>query len=104
MFHLARRLIGIRQNVMRTVQRAAGTKATTTAAAPEKTSSPQPPATKKLGPECGPLVDPIDDDDDAGVPMVDPKTGEWGGPTRGGTRPEPTRFGDWERNGRCSDF
>lgn len=28
------------------------------------------------------------------------KTGEWNGP-RG---PEPTRFGDWERGGRCSDF
>lgn len=27
-------------------------------------------------------------------------TGEWNGP-RG---PEPTRFGDWERAGRCSDF
>ena len=27
-------------------------------------------------------------------------TGEWNGP-RG---PEPTRFGDWERGGRCSDF
>ena len=29
---------------------------------------------------------------------------EWGGPTRGGSRPEPTRYGDWDRNGRCSDF
>mmetsp|Transcript_1776 Transcript_1776/g.2385 ORF Transcript_1776/g.2385 Transcript_1776/m.2385 type:complete len:109 (-) Transcript_1776:56-382(-) len=29
---------------------------------------------------------------------------EWGGPTRGGRLPEPTRFGDWERKGRCSDF
>lgn len=29
-----------------------------------------------------------------------PKTGEVGGP--GG--PEPTRFGDWERKGRVSDF
>lgn len=29
---------------------------------------------------------------------------EWGGPTRGGRRPEPTRYGDWERNGRVSDF
>jgi len=29
---------------------------------------------------------------------------EWGGPTRGGARPEPTRFGDWERKGRASDF
>lgn len=29
---------------------------------------------------------------------------EWGGPTRGGQRPEPTRFKDWERKGRCTDF
>ncbi|KAG2700700.1 hypothetical protein I3760_06G009900 [Carya illinoinensis] len=36
------------------------------------------------------------DDDD----FVNKATGEVGGP-RG---PEPTRFGDWERNGRCSDF
>ncbi|XWS50375.1 hypothetical protein CRYUN_Cryun12cG0082600 [Craigia yunnanensis] len=31
---------------------------------------------------------------------VNKETGEVGGP-RG---PEPTRYGDWERNGRCSDF
>lgn len=31
---------------------------------------------------------------------VNPKTGEVGGPTG----PEPTRYGDWERRGRCSDF
>lgn len=29
---------------------------------------------------------------------------EWNGPTRGGKYAEPTRFGDWERKGRCSDF
>ena len=29
---------------------------------------------------------------------------EWGGPTRGGRLAEPTRFGDWERKGRCTDF
>ena len=29
---------------------------------------------------------------------------EWNGPTRGGKFAEPTRFGDWERKGRCSDF
>ena len=29
---------------------------------------------------------------------------EWGGPMRGGRMPEPTRFGDWERKGRCTDF
>jgi len=29
---------------------------------------------------------------------------EWGGPCRGGRLAEPTRFGDWERKGRCTDF
>lgn len=29
---------------------------------------------------------------------------EWGGPRRGGRFEEPTRFGDWERKGRCTDF
>lgn len=29
---------------------------------------------------------------------------EWGGPRRGGRYSEPTRFGDWERKGRCTDF
>ncbi|VDM03543.1 unnamed protein product [Schistocephalus solidus] len=31
---------------------------------------------------------------------INPLTGERGGP-RG---PEPTRYGDWERKGRCIDF
>ena len=52
--------------------------------------------------KCGD-VDDADEDDDA-VAMLDAKSGEWGGPTRGGTRPEPTRFGDWETKGRCTDF
>lgn len=53
--------------------------------------------------KCGTL--PAEDDDmEDMVEMVDPKTGEWGGPTKGGSRPEPTRFGDWERKGRCTDF
>ncbi|HKX09632.1 MAG TPA: DUF1674 domain-containing protein [Stellaceae bacterium] len=30
----------------------------------------------------------------------DQKPIEIGGPTG----PEPTRYGDWERNGRCTDF
>lgn len=38
-------------------------------------------------------------EDDGGV-FVNKATGEVGGP-RG---PEPTRFGDWEHNERCSDF
>jgi hypothetical protein len=29
-----------------------------------------------------------------------PETAEFGGPQG----PEPTRFGDWEKNGRCIDF
>jgi hypothetical protein len=29
---------------------------------------------------------------------------EWGGPMRGGRYNEPTRFGDWEQKGRCTDF
>jgi hypothetical protein len=33
------------------------------------------------------------------LPIDDP-TGEIGGPTG----PEPTRFGDWEKKGRCIDF
>lgn len=38
--------------------------------------------------------------------VVGPTQGrlEWNGPTRGGRRPEPTRFGDWESNGRAVDF
>ncbi|OMO88404.1 hypothetical protein CCACVL1_08408 [Corchorus capsularis] len=31
---------------------------------------------------------------------VNKETGEVGGPKG----PEPTRYGDWERNGRCYDF
>jgi hypothetical protein len=35
----------------------------------------------------------------AGVAAAEPR-GEIGGPPG----PEPTRFGDWERKGRCIDF
>jgi hypothetical protein len=42
--------------------------------------------------------------DETGSAHVLPLTGapprELGGPTG----PEPTRFGDWEKNGRCIDF
>ncbi len=37
---------------------------------------------------------------DAPAPKVTQPPGEVGGP-RG---PEPTRYGDWERGGRCIDF
>ncbi|KAI4977030.1 hypothetical protein ZWY2020_050637 [Hordeum vulgare] len=40
-----------------------------------------------------------EEEDDGGLD-INEATGEIGGP-RG---PEPTRYGDWERGGRCSDF
>ena len=46
-----------------------------------------------------------DDDDEMEEMFVQGPMGmEYGGPTRGGRMPEPTRFGDWERKGRTSDF
>ncbi|KAK6925986.1 Succinate dehydrogenase assembly factor 4 [Dillenia turbinata] len=41
-----------------------------------------------------------DDGDDGESVHVNKETGEVGGPKG----PEPTRYGDWERAGRCSDF
>ncbi|KAJ2392127.1 hypothetical protein GGI23_005286, partial [Coemansia sp. RSA 2559] len=49
------------------------------------------------------FYEPVVDESDPLRPFPDntnPKTGEVNGP-RG---PEPTRFGDWERKGRVSDF
>ncbi|XP_059304635.1 uncharacterized protein LOC132056442 [Lycium ferocissimum] len=40
------------------------------------------------------------DNDEGDNGYINKKTGEIGGP-RG---PEPTRYGDWEKGGRCSDF
>ncbi|GAA0176411.1 hypothetical protein LIER_29411 [Lithospermum erythrorhizon] len=39
-------------------------------------------------------------DDDGDELDLNKHTGEIGGPKG----PEPTRYGDWEKNGRCSDF
>lgn len=41
-----------------------------------------------------------EEEEEGGGEFVNPETGERGGP-RG---PEPTRYGDWEKGGRCSDF
>ncbi|KAL2249064.1 UNVERIFIED_CONTAM: Succinate dehydrogenase assembly factor 4, mitochondrial [Sesamum indicum] len=41
-----------------------------------------------------------DEEIDGSDEFVNKQTGEVGGP-RG---PEPTRYGDWEKNGRCYDF
>ena len=51
-----------------------------------------------------------DEDDETEAMFVEPDAClgtseiEWGGPRRGGRFAEPTRFGDWERKGRCTDF
>lgn len=57
----------------------------------DKTSHPLPPdATKR------PVTSPTPTPD----AVIKPTTVEIGGPSG----PEPTRYGDWERGGRCSDF
>ncbi|CAH0474136.1 unnamed protein product [Peronospora belbahrii] len=45
-----------------------------------------------------------DDEEDEDMVTIGPSGVEYGGPTRGGKLKEPTRFGDWERKGRCCDF
>ncbi|XP_058184400.1 uncharacterized protein LOC131301910 [Rhododendron vialii] len=42
----------------------------------------------------------VENEDDGDELDLNKETGEIGGP-RG---PEPTRYGDWERKGRCHDF
>ena len=54
---------------------------------------------------CGPENSGLDEESEMESMFIQGPAGmEWGGPTRGGQRPEPTRFGDWERKGRASDF
>ncbi|GAX13181.1 hypothetical protein FisN_17Hh111 [Fistulifera solaris] len=60
---------------------------------------------------CGDVKEDDDDDEMEKEQMfVEPhesfefRTMEWGGPRRGGRLPEPTRYGDWERKGRATDF
>jgi hypothetical protein len=59
---------------------------------------------------CGDLPEDEDEEMEQEEMYVDPDEclgtdkREWGGPRRGGRLPEPTRFGDWERKGRCTDF
>ncbi|CAN8251448.1 unnamed protein product [Cochlearia groenlandica] len=41
-----------------------------------------------------------EEEGEGGGEIVNKETGEIGGPKG----PEPTRYGDWEQRGRCSDF
>jgi hypothetical protein len=56
---------------------------------------------------------PESDDGNPGATRQDPRPGAGkqepartrpGKEIGGQTGPEPTRYGDWERNGRCTDF
>lgn len=57
----------------------------------------------KLRPKAA-APDDVDEDELEDMFVQGPKGIEWGGPTRGGKFPEPTRYGDWERKGRVTDF
>jgi hypothetical protein len=57
-----------------------------------------------LNSKCGPEEEDEEDTMEEMFIMGPSGVMEWNGPTRGGKRPEPTRYGDWERKGRCSDF
>jgi hypothetical protein len=65
-----------------------------------------PSTTPRAGDDAATTDTPRDDDapqPDEASPESDSSTqppGEKGGPKG----PEPTRFGDWEKNGRCFDF
>jgi hypothetical protein len=60
-------------------------------------SDPTPPETAPIPPTSHPRQRPDVNHDPKPAPQPE---GEIGGPKG----PEPTRFGDWERGGRCSDF
>ncbi|MDE2515580.1 MAG: DUF1674 domain-containing protein [Rhodospirillales bacterium] len=60
------------------------------------TESPPDPAPPEI-PAGTPVETPADRPAEAPPPA---RPREIGGPKG----PEPTRYGDWERNGRCSDF
>jgi len=57
-----------------------------------KTPSVPKPATKPLSPVSPEPIKPADKSDQMPVEIAGP------------AGPEPTRYGDWERNGRCTDF
>jgi hypothetical protein len=55
--------------------------------------------------ETTPTPPPADVPDAAAVTVAKPVVAEATGKEFGGRDgPEPTRYGDWEKNGRCIDF
>jgi hypothetical protein len=61
---------------------------------PSSDNSPESPPAEPGKDDTGAKATPADDHPES------PPEKEIGGPAG----PEPTRYGDWERNGRCSDF
>ncbi|KAL7525160.1 hypothetical protein ACHAWF_001235 [Thalassiosira exigua] len=69
-------------------------------------------SSESTGSACSQGIPDLEEDEEEQEEMfvvADPVLGhgtrqEWGGPRRGGRLAEPTRFGDWERKGRCTDF
>jgi len=70
----------------------------------EKTPKAEPatPAPKGGGTPSGDT--PSADTPSADTPSAETPSGDTPEELGGPKGPEPTRFGDWERNGRCSDF
>jgi hypothetical protein len=106
--HASARLRLLRDDVHIAIERSggndgAGTGTGTGAAVPDGASCSR-------GASNDPAVDGDEEDDQEEMFVTsDPGLGvgtarEWGGPRRGGALAEPTRFGDWERKGRCTDF
>lgn len=69
---------------------------------PQKSQTPAAPAMSKPASDAAlkPAVPPSDAPPSAPAPAAAARKPEIGGPKG----PEPTRYGDWEKNGRCVDF
>jgi len=63
-------------------------------------AKPEPRKTPEIKPDNTKQSDSSDDGQNSQEDYQNPKTGEILGPKG----PEPTRYGDWERKGRVSDF
>jgi len=71
-----------------------------TGARPPMAKAETGPETIPSPPAARPGQRPAPAQDRAAAPPAQPEVPEIGGP-RG---PEPTRYGDWEKGGRCTDF
>ena len=68
------------------------------------TNDPKNPPPLALSPAAAAQKPKTQGTDVAAPPPLAPANGEIVQENGGPKGPEPTRFGDWERKGRCSDF